>query len=56
GVSAGATAPEYLVQQIISQISKACSTEVEEFEGIKEEVYFQLPRLLMQKFGTGKVE
>ncbi|MDE4953044.1 4-hydroxy-3-methylbut-2-enyl diphosphate reductase, partial [Francisella tularensis subsp. holarctica] len=56
GVSAGASAPEFLVQQIISQISKVCSKEVEEFEGIKEEVYFPLPRLLKQNIGTGKVE
>ncbi|APC92158.1 MULTISPECIES: 4-hydroxy-3-methylbut-2-enyl diphosphate reductase [Francisella] len=57
GVSAGASAPEYLVQQIISQISKVCSAEVEveEFEGIKEEVYFPLPRLLKQKIGSIKV-
>ncbi|MFV9972303.1 MAG: 4-hydroxy-3-methylbut-2-enyl diphosphate reductase [Francisella endosymbiont of Hyalomma asiaticum] len=58
GVSAGASAPEYLVQQIISQISKFCSAEVEveEFDGIQEEVYFPLPRLLKQKVGTDKVE
>ncbi|MDE4945226.1 4-hydroxy-3-methylbut-2-enyl diphosphate reductase, partial [Francisella tularensis subsp. holarctica] len=48
GVSAGASAPEYLVQQIISQISKVFSTEVEEFECIKEEVYLPLPILLKQ--------
>ncbi|AIT09350.1 4-hydroxy-3-methylbut-2-enyl diphosphate reductase [Candidatus Francisella endociliophora] len=52
GVSAGASAPEYLVQQIISKITDVCETEVdvEEFDGIKEEVYFPLPRLLKQKF------
>ncbi|MDE4998734.1 4-hydroxy-3-methylbut-2-enyl diphosphate reductase, partial [Francisella tularensis subsp. holarctica] len=35
---------------------KVCSTVFEEFEGIKEEVYFPLPRLLKQMIGTGKVE
>lgn len=52
GVSAGASAPEYLVQQIISKIADVCDQEVtvEEFEGIKEEVYFPLPKLLKQKF------
>jgi 4-hydroxy-3-methylbut-2-enyl diphosphate reductase len=51
GVSAGASAPEYLVQDIISKISSVCdgNVEVEDFEGIKEEVYFPLPRLLKQK-------
>lgn len=51
GVSAGASAPEYLVQQIISEISNVCKggVDVEEFDGIKEEVYFPLPRLLKQK-------
>ena len=54
GVSAGASAPEYLVQDIISKIADVCdsSVEVEEFEGIKEEVYFPLPRLLKQKFSS----
>ena len=56
GVSAGASAPEYLVQDIIGKISSICDSnvEVEDFEGIKEEVYFPLPRLLKQKL-TKKV-
>jgi 4-hydroxy-3-methylbut-2-enyl diphosphate reductase len=51
GVSAGASAPEYLVQDIIAKISEVCdgNVQVEDFEGIKEEVYFPLPRLLKQK-------
>ena len=51
GVSAGASAPEYLVQDIIREISSVCdgNVEVEDFEGIREEVYFPLPRLLKQK-------
>lgn len=54
GVSAGASAPEYLVQDIISKIVDVCDSavEVEEFEGIREEVYFPLPRLLKQKFSS----
>lgn len=56
GVSAGASAPEYLVQDIIGKISSVCdgNVEVEDFEGIREEVYFPLPRLLKQKL-TKKV-
>ena len=56
GVSAGASAPEYLVQDIIAQISQVCdgNVDVEDFEGIREEVYFPLPRLLKQKL-TKKV-
>ncbi|AXA33215.1 4-hydroxy-3-methylbut-2-enyl diphosphate reductase [Francisella adeliensis] len=51
GVSAGASAPEYLVQDIITKISQVCNgnVQVEDFDGIKEEVYFPLPRLLKQK-------
>lgn len=51
GVSAGASAPEYLVQDIITKISQVCNgnVQIEDFDGIKEEVYFPLPRLLKQK-------
>ncbi|APC97867.1 4-hydroxy-3-methylbut-2-enyl diphosphate reductase [Francisella frigiditurris] len=51
GVSAGASAPEYLVKEVVSKISDICGTDVfiEDFEGIKEEIYFPLPRLLKQK-------
>lgn len=57
GVSAGASAPEYLVQQIIAKISEVCPYDVtvEEFEGIKEEIYFPLPRLLKQKINNSGV-
>ncbi|ASG68685.1 4-hydroxy-3-methylbut-2-enyl diphosphate reductase [Francisella halioticida] len=58
GVSAGASAPEYLVQEIISKISKICGGDVtvDEFDGIKEEVHFPLPRLLKQKAAKIKAE
>ena len=58
GVSAGASAPEYLVQEIIAKISQVCSGDVvvEEFDGIKEEIHFPLPRLLKQKSIKIKVE
>ena len=51
GVSAGASAPEYLVQNIINKISDVCEEKIvfEDFEGIKEEIRFPLPRLLNQK-------
>ncbi len=51
GLTAGASAPEYLVQDIIREISSVYNgyVEVEDFEGIKEEVYFPLPSLLKQK-------
>ena len=51
GVSAGASAPEYLVQDIINKISGVCEEKIvfEDFEGIKEEIRFPLPRLLNQK-------
>ncbi len=54
GVTAGASAPEYLVQDIISKISEVCEqeVEVEDFDGIKEDIYFPLPRLLKKKIGV----
>ena len=54
GLTAGASAPEYLVQDIISKISEICEQDVkvEDFDGIKEDVYFPLPRLLKKKIGV----
>jgi len=51
GVTAGASAPEYLVQDVIKQISIFCdgNVEIEDFEGINEEVHFPLPKLLKKK-------
>ena len=50
GLSAGASAPEYLVEDVISQISLLCDNPIiENFEGVKEEILFPLPKLLKKK-------
>ncbi len=43
GISAGASAPEALVQELISRLSELDSIEVEEVDGNNENVQFKLP-------------
>ena len=43
GLTSGASAPEKLVQEFISEIKKHCNVSMEEFEIIKENVTFKLP-------------
>ncbi|WP_119344220.1 4-hydroxy-3-methylbut-2-enyl diphosphate reductase [Facilibium subflavum] len=49
GVTAGASAPEYLVQDVVSFLQNTFNAEISELEGVKEEVTFPLPRLLKQR-------
>ena len=44
GLSSGASAPEILVENIITQINKIRSTKVEEISTVEENVSFKLPR------------
>jgi 4-hydroxy-3-methylbut-2-enyl diphosphate reductase len=44
GLSSGASAPEILVENIITQINKVRSTKVEEISTVEENVSFKLPR------------
>ncbi len=46
GVTAGASAPEVLVQRIIDRLRELGATDVEEMAGEREEVEFSLPRPL----------
>lgn len=46
GVSAGASAPEVLVQEVISKLQALGATNVEELKGVIESVVFQLPKNL----------
>ena len=46
GISAGASAPEALVQELIERLSEIAEIEVEEFDGINENVQFKLPNEL----------
>jgi 4-hydroxy-3-methylbut-2-enyl diphosphate reductase len=47
GITAGASAPEVLVQQLIERLCKLGATEVREMDGISEAVVFPLPKSLM---------
>ena len=46
GVSAGASAPEVLVKEVISQLQLMGAQQVEELQGVLESVVFQLPKNL----------
>ena len=46
GVSAGASAPEILVKEVIAKLQKLGATEVQELHGVVESVVFQLPKNL----------
>jgi len=47
GVTAGASAPEVLVQQVIARLRELGADEVEELSGREENVVFSLPRNLI---------
>ena len=49
GLTAGASAPESLVQGVIGRLRKAGAAEVSEFDGIPEHMEFALPRELRLK-------
>ena len=46
GVTAGASAPEVLVQEVVARLRELGALEVVELEGIKENVIFPLPKEL----------
>lgn len=46
GVSAGASAPEILVQEVIAKLQDLGANQVEELQGVVESVVFQLPKNL----------
>jgi 4-hydroxy-3-methylbut-2-enyl diphosphate reductase len=46
GVTAGASAPEVLVQDVIARLKSLGATEVEEVSGIVEDVTFPIPKAL----------
>ena len=48
GITAGASAPEELVQGLVHRLCGMFHATVEEFDGIKENVTFRLPRELKQ--------
>lgn len=46
GVSAGASAPEVLVQEVIAKLQQLGASQVQELQGVIESVVFQLPKNL----------
>jgi len=46
GVSAGASAPEVLVQEVVKKLQQLGASEVQELQGVVEHVVFQLPKNL----------
>lgn len=47
GVSAGASAPEVLVKEVIAQLQQMGASQVRELQGVTESVVFQLPKNLV---------
>lgn len=52
GVSAGASAPDILVQDVITQLKALGANNVEELHGVTESVVFQLPKNLTSAKST----
>jgi 4-hydroxy-3-methylbut-2-enyl diphosphate reductase len=44
GITAGASAPEILVKQVVSHLKKLGATEVAPLDGLQEKVHFPLPK------------
>ncbi len=53
GITAGASAPEELVQELIKKLGDFGAVEVEEFGGVHERMQFKLPRELTKARETG---
>ncbi|MEM7543460.1 MAG: 4-hydroxy-3-methylbut-2-enyl diphosphate reductase [Pseudomonadota bacterium] len=53
GVTAGASAPEVLVEQVVERLRSWGGRAVNEVPGIKEEVTFSLPKALMKAKAAG---
>ncbi len=56
GITAGASAPELLVQQVVSRIRELGSVELCIQDGIKERVRFKLPPELVKKGEDGRAQ
>jgi len=53
GVTAGASAPEVLVQEVISQLKRWGGESAVEIQGIEEKVVFSMPKELRKHIATG---
>jgi 4-hydroxy-3-methylbut-2-enyl diphosphate reductase len=54
GVTAGASAPEGLVQDLVARLREINTVELQIQDGIKERVRFKLPAELVEASGNGK--
>lgn len=54
GVSAGASAPEILVKEVIAKLQTLGANQVQELQGVIESVVFQLPKNLINAIGNVK--
>ncbi len=48
GVTAGASAPEVLVQEVVERLREICHVEPVELEGVEENITFSMPKELRQ--------
>ena len=51
GITAGASAPEELVEELLARLGELFDVEVDELKGVDERVQFKLPRALVQAEG-----
>ena len=56
GVTAGASAPEELVQDLVARLREINAVELQIQDGIKERVRFKLPAELVEASGNGKAQ
>ena len=49
GITAGASAPEELVQSIISRLKEFGANTIEELQGLEENMFFEVPKELRIK-------
>ena len=49
GITAGASAPEELVQSVIARMKEFGVTDVEELQGLEENMFFEVPKELRVK-------
>ena len=52
GVTAGASAPEVLVQEVVARLKSLGATSVRELDGVEENVTFPLPKGLLPRPAT----
>ena len=52
GISSGASAPEELVQRLVEFFRARGTTDVAEFEVVKEDVRFMLPKTIRQQLAA----